>query len=128
MKTAIFYHLNPSVLDSLRMSFREAGYTVTSVQAAEALLQAVGQEQPSLALCELSKVSFASLLRTLVTLRPDMPIYVMEAGTVFCRYPMRGWHSDVADALRSGGVNLSPHLTIPEPGTGEHQTDATVLI
>jgi hypothetical protein len=111
MKTAIFYRLNPALLDGLRLSFREAGYNVTVVSPADDLMQVLGQQGPAFTLCELSKVSFAALLRAIVNVHPTSPVYMMEAGTVFCRYPLRSWHPDIASALRSAGVQLSERLS-----------------
>jgi hypothetical protein len=110
VKSALVLVHKPSLRVGLEASLSDAGYAVEAVNAETALSEALRAAPRDALIAEARRDCFAHLLRSACNLNPQMPVHFIDAGSVFCFYPMRSQPSALIDALLSAGVKISNDL------------------
>jgi hypothetical protein len=129
MKTALVLTHGGSLLEDLRLSLADAGFTVASFLSTEELLRALhGMDEAAASLVEARRETFTSSLKPIIRVRPELPVYMIDGGAVFCRYPMRSHQPDIVAALRNAGVRLSERLLTGSCGDIPRSADPAFLV
>lgn len=128
MKTALIQFQSESLLESLRGGFEDEGFSVSLARTADDMLQSLREAAPTVAITEARRETFSHLLHSMVRLRPETPVYLVDSGAVFGRYPMRSHQPDVVTVLRRSGVSLSDRLLMPTAAAPRPQGNGAFLI
>jgi hypothetical protein len=115
MKSALVSTHSAALFAVLESALAKAGFAVDAAASHEDVLSSLRTAQPAALIRETPRTSFAALMRASFRLRPDMPIYLLDGGAVFCRYPF---------ATRQPGITVPDRLIgavaqDPQAGDGD---------
>jgi DNA-binding NtrC family response regulator len=110
MKSALVSTSSVSLFTALESAFSKAGFIVEAAASQADVLEALRKAQPAALIRETPRTSFAELMQASFRIRPDMPVYLLDGGAVFCRYPFATRQPDIVAALRSAGVRVADWL------------------
>jgi hypothetical protein len=114
MKTAVVSGHSDQMIFDLDRCLGEEGFAVDVTVSHEQLINALTEQAADAVFLETRRDAFVSLLKAVIRLSPEATIYLIETGSVFCRYPMRGRHPDIVTALHKAGIRISDRLfTMP---------------
>jgi hypothetical protein len=129
MRTALILTRSGGLLEGLRRSLKDAGFAVEASSTSEELWRALNAvENIAAGLVEARRESFASLLKPMVRIRPDLPVYLIDSSAVFCRYPMRSNQPDIVAALREAGIKVPERLLMTTSGAPSAAGGSAFLI
>jgi hypothetical protein len=124
MKSALVSTHSAALFAVLESALAKAGFAVDAAASHEDVLSSLRTAQPAALIRETPRTSFAALMRASFRLRPDMPIYLLDGGAVFCRYPFATRQPEIVTALRMAGITVPDRLIgavaqDPQAGDGD---------
>jgi hypothetical protein len=115
MKAALVSTQTAGLFRTLEAAFTQAGFAVSAAASQEEILDMLRQGEPAVLIRETPRTAFATLMRASFGLRPAMPVYLIDGGAVFCRYPFASRQPDIVRTLRTAGIVVSERLTWGDP-------------
>ncbi len=115
MKSALVSTSSAALFTALESAFAKEGFSVEAAASHAEVLEALRKAQPAALIRETPRTSFAALLQASFRIRPDVPVYLLDGGAVFCRYPFAVRQPDVVAALRAAGIKVSDRLVAGAP-------------
>jgi hypothetical protein len=123
MKSALIFAQVPSVCLRLQEHLGQAGYAVDHVQSPGEVYSLLRHDERTVLIAEARRDCFSSLLRNVLNLRPELCVYLFQAGSIFCFYPFRSQPPDLLEAFSKAGILISdPFRRVTNPSRSAPET------